>query len=185
MLSVEQIEEWLGQAVVDVEDERIGKLEEVYYAAATGDAVIGRVKSGMFGRHTSLVPLAGASVGREYLKLAYSAKQIERAGSEVEPRETLDANAAQQLGSAYGLEIPPEDLESATRIGQRRRADQQAAREANKLDEEARVRAEEADEAHSSVEEAADTANRKAQEAEEARAAAEQAHARAERLPPR
>jgi len=68
MLSIEQVEEWVGQEVVDVDGERVGKLDEVYYSTTTNEAVFAVVKSGLLGRHSSLVPLAGASVGREYLK---------------------------------------------------------------------------------------------------------------------
>lgn len=184
MLSVEQIEEWLGQEVVDAEGERVGKLEEVYYSAGTNEAVLALVKSGVFGRHTSLVPLAGASVGREYLRLASSAKQIAQSGSEVEARDTLDANAARQVADAYGVEVPDEDLESATSINRRARSTRAAQQKANELDEQARRRAEEAGEAHNSAEDATELARRKAEEAEQARVEAEQAHARAERITP-
>ncbi|HEY5195270.1 MAG TPA: PRC-barrel domain-containing protein [Solirubrobacteraceae bacterium] len=184
MLSVEQIEEWLGQEVVDAEGERVGKLEEVYYSTGTDEAVIALLKSGMFGRHTSLVPLIGASVGRDYLRLAYSAKQISQAGSEVEAREMLDANAARQLGGGYGVDLPDEDLESATSINRRARSTREAEQKANELDEQARRRAEEAGEAHSTAQDATELARRKTEEAEQARTEAEQAHARAERITP-
>jgi hypothetical protein len=184
VLNVEQIEEWLGQEVVDVEGERVGKLEEVYYSKGTDEAVMALVKSGIFGRHASLVPLAGASVGRDHLRLAYSAKQIAQVGSDVEARETLDANASRQLASSYGIEASDEDLESATSINRRARATRAAEQQANELDEQARRRAEEADEAHSTAADAAELARHKAETAEQARTEAEQAHARAEDITP-
>jgi hypothetical protein len=184
MLGVEQIEEWLGQEVVDVEGERVGKLQEVYYSTETDEAVMALVKSGIFGRHMSLVPLTGASVGRDYLRLAYSTKQIAQAGSDVEVRETLDANAARQVASSYGIESSDEDLESATSINRRTRAAREAEEQANELDEQARRRAEEAGEAHNNAQEAAELARRKAETAEQARTDAEEAHARADGITP-
>jgi len=100
MLSVDQIEEWLGQEVTDSGGERIGKLDEVYYSVRSGDAVFASVKSGLLGRRSSVVPLAGASVGRDYLRLGYSAEQIDGAGSDVAPKGALGRDDARRLRRA-------------------------------------------------------------------------------------
>ena len=90
MLNVDQIEEWLGQEVLDADGERVGKLDEVFYSDGSGEAVFAAVKSGLLGRHSSTVPLAGASVGRDYVRLAFTAEQIDRSTSEVPAREEAE-----------------------------------------------------------------------------------------------
>lgn len=184
MLNVEQVEEWLGQEVLDSQNERVGKLEEVYYAKGGDEAVFALVKSGLLGRHTSLVPLAGASVGRDYLKLAYSAEQIEQAGSDLDAQDVLVADTARQTSAAYGVEVPQEDFESAASINRRGQATREAQERAAALEEEARRRTAEAEEARGSAHDASEQASLKGDEAERARAEAERARAEAQGVSP-
>jgi hypothetical protein len=181
MQSVDQVEQWVGQEVVDRDGERVGKLDEVFYSSISGEAVFGSVKSGLLGRHASLVPLVGASVGREYLRLACSAEEISRA-SEVDVKDTLDRDSATRAATAYGLVLGEEDYESASVIEQRRRASQQAHENATNLDEQAQRRAAEAHEAQGAARDAELDAEEKSQAAERVRLEAEQAHSNAERL---
>jgi hypothetical protein len=184
MQSVDQIEQWLGQEVVDRDGERVGKLDELFYSSVSGEAVFGLVKSGLLGRHASLVPLAGASVGREYLRLAYPSEQIERVGSEVDVKDTLDRASAGRAAMAYGIDVGDEDYESASVINDRLRASQEAQENAATLDEQARARAAEASEAEGVAHDAEHEAAEKSQAAEQARIEAERAHADAQRLSP-
>jgi hypothetical protein len=184
MLSVEQLEEWVGEDVLDVNGERVGKLDEVYYSTATNQAVFVVAKSGLLGRHTSLVPLAGASVGREYLQLAYSAAQIDEVGFELDAGATIGQSDGRRLGDAYGVDVPSEDFASASSINERRRAAGEAAARAGELDEEARRRAAEAEEARGTADNASEAALQKMDDAERARAEAERARAQAQRIDP-
>jgi hypothetical protein len=186
MLSVEQIEEWLGQEVLDSSGERVGKLEEVFYSSAGGEAVFASVKSGLLGRHSSMVPLAGATVGRDYLRLAYSAEQIDRGDSEVSVKDaTLQHEDARRLGELYGVEVAPEDdFEAASVINERALAAEQARKQADELEQEARRRATEADQAQGAAHGAGETAAEKAEQAERARAEADLARAEADRINP-
>jgi hypothetical protein len=185
MLSVEQIEEWLGQEALDVEGDHVGKLDEVYYSTATGDAVFASIKSGLLGRRSSLAPLAGASVGRDYVRLAYTAKQIERAGSEVDVHENLGRDDARRLGELYGVAVSAEDdYEGASVVNARLQATAEARKQADELEEEARQRAAEAEQAQSSAQSAGQDAAQKAEQSERARADAEQARTEAERITP-
>jgi hypothetical protein len=108
MTTAEQLEQWRGRAVVDADGDDLGKLDDVYYGS-DGEAVLARVRSGLMGRHQSVVPLAGSSVSRDYLRLAYRREQIEQAGR-VAAGEYLDASAAMSLGQAYGLVLPGSEL---------------------------------------------------------------------------
>jgi hypothetical protein len=184
VLQVEQIEDWLGQDVLDSADERVGKLDDVYYAQDSEEAVFAVVKSGLLGRRSTIVPLDGASVGREYVKLAYSAEQIEGAGADGSGAETLSGPDAQGIGSAYGLRIGDRELSSASAINARREAAREAADRATSLDEEARIRAAEAEQAGQDASAASADASQKAADAQRARDEAERARVEAERISP-
>src|SRR5665213_3741652 len=176
MLNVDQIEEWLGQEVVDSAGERVGKLDEVFYSAASGDATFASVKSGMLGRRSELVPLAGASVGRDYVRLAYSAEQIEQAGSVVPVQNDLDRGDARRLAELYGVEIAHEDeFQGASTLNARREASEQARAQADELEREAQLRASEAEDARGLAQGAEQDAAQKAERAEQAQAEAERA----------
>jgi PRC-barrel domain len=180
--SVERIEDWLGQEVFDSAGERLGKLEEVFYSTATGEAVFASLKSGLFGRHGSVVPLAGASVGRDYLRLAYTAEQIERAGGDGAP-ESLDREEAARLGQGYGVELPAEDdYESASAAAERLRNAEEARRKAEELEAEARQREEAAENAASAVRSAGEQAADTVEQARHARTEADRARAEADRI---
>lgn len=183
MLNVDQIEEWLGQDVLDSQDERVGKLEDVYYSSAGGEAVFASVKSGLLGRRSSVVPLAGASVGRDYIRVGYTKAQIEDAGSDVETSDGLSRETASELGGAYGIELrPDEDFESASVINERRQAVADARSQADALEDEAQRRAVEAEAAQDTAQSAHQDATDKSELSERARAEAERARADAERI---
>jgi hypothetical protein len=185
MLNVDQIEEWLGQEVTDSAGERVGKLDEVFYSKGTGEAIFASVKSGMLGRHSDLVPLAGASVGRDYVRLAFTAAQIERAGSEVDVQDELNRSDALRLGELYGVDIAAEDeFEGASSVRARREALEEARRKAEALEEEARLRAADADQAKGVADSADQDAAQKAEQAERARDEAEHARAEVDRIAP-
>jgi hypothetical protein len=76
------IREWRGRDVVDADGAKIGELEAVYVDTATDQPSFGTVKTGML-RRTRLVfvPLADATVGPGYLKVAYPKDLVKDAPS--------------------------------------------------------------------------------------------------------
>lgn len=175
MPSIEQISEWVGQEVVDSEGESLGKLEDVYYARGQDEPHLALVKSGLFGRKHTFVPLLGATVGREHVRIAYTSEQISQASgaAELEPAEIIAGGRAQQLAGAYGLQLGAEDLDSANALEERRAAAQEADERAAALEAEAQERAQGADEAQTSAVEQSDRATEATQAARKARADAE------------
>lgn len=105
MFDIEQISEWRGQDVLDPEDNRVGRLEEIYHDKHAGSPGFACVKTGLFGRRLSFVPLAGASMARDHIRVAYPADQIKHAPS-AEPDGKLTAQEESQLFDHYGLEAP-------------------------------------------------------------------------------
>src|SRR5271170_5680037 len=104
VLNIEQIVDWRGQDVFDRDGERLGKLDEVYYDRASGQALLGSIKSGLLGRHATLVPLDRASAGREYVRVAYPARQVKELNG-VEIAHTLSADTLAQVRSIYGVRL--------------------------------------------------------------------------------
>jgi hypothetical protein len=182
-VSVERIEDWVGQDVFDAQGERVGKLDEVFYPTSGGDAVFAALKSGLLGRRSSVVPLAGATVGRDYLRLLYTKLTIEDADSGIKGEDGIDGARARQLGEIYGVRIPADDaFESATVVNERRQATEEAQQRAAALEEEAQRRESDAHDAQGSAQGAQEQAAAKARESEQARAEAEQARQDAERI---
>ncbi len=66
-MEIERIEDWIGREVDDADGNKLGKLDEVYF---DGDrAVAGEVKPGVLSRKRIVVPLEGASVTRDAVRV--------------------------------------------------------------------------------------------------------------------
>ena len=77
MFEAANIREWRGHDVVDSGHHKLGELEAVYVNTGTDLPSFGTVKVGMPTRHRLVfVPLAQATVGPGYLKVAYDKKQV-------------------------------------------------------------------------------------------------------------
>jgi hypothetical protein len=102
-LDVEEVSEWRGQDVVDPDGQKIGRLEEVYYDRHTEDPGFACVATGLFGRRLSFVPLEGATMSRNHIRVAYPAALVKDAPN-VEPNGQLTVAEEETLFSHYGLE---------------------------------------------------------------------------------
>jgi len=70
MFDVDDIRDWVGQAVVDRDGAKIGNLESVYFDTATDAAVFATVKVGLPGASRLVfVPLAGATVSPRHVRV--------------------------------------------------------------------------------------------------------------------
>jgi hypothetical protein len=192
MVGVERVHEWRGEDVLDADGEKVGRLHEVFYDPASGEPVLGSVRAGVFGRRSYLVPLAEASAGRGYLRVAHSLASIKRAEGG-RGAETLDARATRVVSDVYGTAPISGELESRTLIERRRDEAEEARRRADELENAALDRADAVKEAQARADRAAkeaDAAEREGesvrQEALEARQQADSADAaeRARRVPP-
>jgi hypothetical protein len=117
MIPVENIMEWRGQEVVDPSGDKLGKLEEVYFDGETDEPVFAAVKSGRLSKSLTLVPLADASVGREYVRVNRAKGEFKKAPSfDTDVELTLDDEA--ETYRHYGLEYTPAG-EGARRLAKR------------------------------------------------------------------
>ncbi|QEC48818.1 PRC-barrel domain containing protein [Baekduia soli] len=102
----ESIIDWKGQDVVDAADEKLGKLAEVLYDVETDVPAFIAVKSGVIGKHLTLVPLAGASVAPGHVRVAWSKADVKDAPSyDTDAELTLEDEA--EAFRFYGLAHTP------------------------------------------------------------------------------
>jgi sporulation protein YlmC with PRC-barrel domain len=168
-MEIEQIEQWKGQNVVDCDGEKVGKLEDVYFETGSREAVFGCVKTGMLGRRHFLVPLAGASLSRDHVRVAYQQDQVKDA-PQIEPGATLESAMEQELARHYDIELTGSPAGAAPAGGARRYESSSARAEREARAREATERAEELDA----------LADRKAAEAREAELQANDTHRQAQ-----
>ncbi len=156
MVSVEHIDDWRGQDVVDPDGEKIGKLNEVFFLAGSDDAVFATVTSGLLGRKRHVVPLEGASLSRDYVRINYRKDDVTRAP---DFGETLGDEDVQSLSTFYSLQLTnpdgsPQQLESASARDERLERAEQARLRAEQLEGDAASAAAEAEAARQRAEQA-------------------------------
>ena len=117
LIPVENIADWRGQDVVDPNGDKLGKLEDIYYDGETDQPAFAAVKTGLMSKSVTLVPLARASVGRDYLRVDRRKAVFRKAPSFSTDRElTLDDEAATYRH--YSLDYSPAG-EGARRLAKR------------------------------------------------------------------
>jgi hypothetical protein len=107
MFEAEDIRDWRGHDVVDVEGHKIGELEAVYVDTTTDLPSFGTVKVGLpTRRRLAFVPLDSAVVGPGQLKVAYDKKLVKDAPSiDLDGELPIDDEAG--VFTHYGLLYQP------------------------------------------------------------------------------
>jgi hypothetical protein len=165
VFNVERIEEWRGQDVLDRDGNRIGKLEDLFSDTHDGTASLGCVKSGRIAKHFSLLPLAGASVGRDHVRVPYTKEQVESAPS-VGTNGRITRADELLVARHYGVTPPERDAadddvryEPLGAVEERRAEAQASIDRAAELEAEAERKQAEAESQHSSATEAGQRAD--------------------------
>lgn len=182
MVNVEHIEDWRGKDVVDREGVTLGKLHEVFYDEGSRTPILMAIKHGLLSRKVTMIPVDGATVGPDYVRVAHDRATVDAAPAGT-PDQVPDAEELDTIGEAYGLRFSERiSLESATVIEQRR-AEARAARErASELEAQARELAADRDAAQAQAKGASDSADQAHRDAERARQAADEARQEAARF---
>jgi hypothetical protein len=181
MINVEHIESWRGQQVLDPAGAQLGKLEEVYLDRSTGTPLLVAVKSGLLGRRSKLIPIEGAAVSRDYLRVIHDKATVD-AGPDASGEAAPDAAALDAVGNAYGLRFSDQVTLETSAQAEARQAEAEAARaRADELAHEARAKVQERDAAHERAQGASLQATAAEREAEEARQTALAAREEAQR----
>jgi len=117
MIPIENLGDWRGQDVVDPNGDKLGKLEELYYDGETDEPAFVAVKSGLVSKSVTLVPLARASVGRDFVRVDRRKAVVKKAPSfDTDTELSLDDEAATY--QHYSLDYTPAG-EGARRLAKR------------------------------------------------------------------
>lgn len=131
MFQVENVEQWKGQDVVDTEGDRIGKVEEILFDSRSGQPTLAVVKAGLISKSHVLVPLAGASLARDHVRLAYPKELVESA-PQLDSSAGVTRDDELMLARHYSVTAPDHDdaAEGPLYRSSHEIAEQQAAAEA-------------------------------------------------------
>jgi len=105
-IAIEDVTQWLGQDVLDAQGEKLGKLDQVFWDTELDIPAFAAIKSGTFGKHGTLVSLAGATAGQAYLRVAIDKGTFKKAPS-FDPAAELTAEDEVSAYEYYGLEYRP------------------------------------------------------------------------------
>jgi hypothetical protein len=98
---VDTVLAWRGRTVRDVDGEKVGTFGDVLLDPATDLPAWGGVRTGLFGRRESYVPLEGATEVDDEVRIPYTAAQVKDAPN-VDPDVTLSAEDEQRMFEHYG-----------------------------------------------------------------------------------
>jgi hypothetical protein len=170
MPTVECIENWRGQDVLDASGEKAGRLDEVYYDSTSHEPVLLSIKHGILGRQATLVPAAEAVVSRDYLRLPYSTEQISQTDTG-RVQDELSSEDVAAIAAMFKVSLPNGPLYGAALIERRRIEAEKANQRAHELQLEAEQRARQLEEAQQHASAAAEEAQAAERERERAQAA--------------
>ncbi|MET9960223.1 PRC-barrel domain-containing protein [Streptomyces sp. NPDC006326] len=107
MFEARDIREWRGHDVVDSDGHKIGSLESVYVDTTTDQAAFATVTVGLpTRRRLVFVPLAGATVGPGYVRVAHS-KNVVKGAPSMGTDDVLPAEDEPALFAHYELPYQP------------------------------------------------------------------------------
>ena len=113
------VADWHGRTLIDVDGEKIGKLEDVYVDVETDIPQFATVKEGLIGRHLTFVPLGGIKVGPEELQVAVTRDQVQDAPNIELHGEELSQADESALYHHFQLNYTPPDIQSGRRLARR------------------------------------------------------------------
>ncbi len=171
MPTVEGIESWRGQDVLDSAGEKVGRLEEVYYDAAGDQPVLISIKHGRLGRQVKLAPLSEAAVSRDYVRLPFTGEQLGGA-PDVTVGDELTAEQGAAVCALFAVAQSSGPLIGASLLARRNDEAEQARRRADELELTAEDRKREAEEARHRAGAASEEAHAAQRASEQAEAAA-------------
>lgn len=171
MPTVESIESWRGQDVLDSAGEKAGRLEEVYYDAAGDEPVLISIKHGRLGHQVKLAPLSDAAVSRDYVRLPFTGEQLGGA-PDVTVGDELTAEQGAAVCALFAVPQSSGPLVGASLLARRNDEAEQARRRADELELTAEDRKREAEEARHRAGAASEEAHAAQRAREQAEAAA-------------
>jgi len=115
----QNIAQWYGKTLVDLDGDKIGKLEGVYVDVETDEPMFGTVKEGLIARHLTFVPLGGIEIGPDDLRVRVSKAKVNEAPNIELRGEELSQDDERALYHFYGLNYTPPATQSGRRLARR------------------------------------------------------------------
>jgi hypothetical protein len=106
LIQVEELADWQGRDVVDRQGEKLGKLDDVLYDGESDDPAFAAVLSGTLKKHLTYVPLVGASVGREYVRVRFPKGDLKQAPT-FDPETQLSPDDEASIYGFFGMDYAP------------------------------------------------------------------------------
>lgn len=114
MISSDQGRSAVGKTAYSRDGEKIGRIGQIYIDDASGQPEWASVSTGLFGTRESLVPLRGADLGSDDVRLAFSKDEIRNAPN-VDPDEgRLSEDEERRLFGHYGVDYGPQGYATGT-----------------------------------------------------------------------
>ena len=110
-MTMTDLTRWKGQEVVDPTGDKIGEIADIYLDEQTDQPEWLAVRTGLFGRRISFVPIAEAQPAGDYVAVPYTKAQVKDAPN-AEPDGELSEQEEARLYDHYGL--PYSDAQSDT-----------------------------------------------------------------------
>ena len=103
MQTLEDVQTWRGMKMVDADGDKIGTIEDILLDRQTGDPAWAAVKTGLFGRKHTLVPIRDAEVvGENEVRVPVDKDKVKDA-PRIEPDGELSPDEERRLWEHYGL----------------------------------------------------------------------------------
>jgi hypothetical protein len=101
----ENLRDWRNKDVIDADGNRVGSLEAVYFDTRTDEPAFATVKIGIVGRRRLVfVPLDGATVKPDSIRVRYAKKQVHDAPS-IDTDGELAATDEPGVFAYYSIEV--------------------------------------------------------------------------------
>ena len=97
-----EVSEWYDRNVLGPDNDKIGKVADIYLDNETEKPEWAAVKTGLFGNRVSFVPLAGARLQGDDVVVAYD-KDMVKASPDADPDGQLSQEEEAELYRHYGL----------------------------------------------------------------------------------
>jgi hypothetical protein len=110
---------WHGKMLLDLNGDKIGKLEDVYVDVETDQPQFATVKEGLVGRHLTFVPLGGIQIGPDDLHVAVTKNQVKSAPNIEIHGDELSQDDESVLYHHFELNYAPPDTQSGRRLARR------------------------------------------------------------------
>src|SRR3954452_20883381 len=115
-LDIDTVLGWHGRPVHDSSGEKIGTFGDVFLDSDTDTPAWGTVRTGLFGRHETLVPLSALQEDEDGVRVPFTGDEV-KAAPRVDPDVALTPEEEDQLYAHYGMGGAGGDAAAGTSTG--------------------------------------------------------------------